>query len=264
MDRGGKTKELREKKSPRPKGGKAMRNMIIFISGVVVLTMLFCVAPLSAVAAGEKTAVIVVDMQGDFTTWKKGSLAVNGADQAYVKKVADATALLKKKGFVLYGTQDWHPRNHVSFASNHPGNKPFEAIQVNGKTQVLWPDHCVQGTDGAKVLLDNNTFQALVKKGQDQRYDSYSGFRDDGGSNTEMDTILKAAGIKKLVVYGLATDYCVMATAIDAAADGYKVVVIEGLCRGVAPDTTAKALETMKAKGITVLKEIDLKKIDAL
>ena len=121
------------------------------------------------------------------------------ADQAYVKKVADATALLKKKGFVLYGTQDWHPRNHVSFASNHPGDKPFQAIQVNGKTQVLWPDHCVQGTDGAKVLLDNNIFQALVKKGQDQRFDSYSGFQDDGGSKTEMDTILKAAGIKKLV-----------------------------------------------------------------
>ncbi len=241
-----------------------MRNMIILISGVVVLTMLFCVAPLSAVAAGEKTGVIVVDMQGDFTTWKKGTLAVNGADEAYVKKVADATALLKEKGFVLYGTQDWHPRNHISFASNHPGNKPFEAIQVNGKTQVLWPDHCVQGTDGAKVLLDNNIFQAIVKKGQDPRFDSYSGFQDDGGSKTEMDTILKAAGMKKLVVYGLATDYCVMATAIDAAADGYKVVVIEGLCRGVAPDTTVKALEAMKAKGITILKEIDMKRINDL
>jgi len=79
-----------------------------------------------------------------------------------------------------------------------------------------------------------------------------------------MDTILKAAGIKKLVVYGLATDYCVMATAVDAAANGYKVVVIEGLCKGVAPDTTAKALETMKAKGIQVLKEIDMKRINDL
>ena len=79
-----------------------------------------------------------------------------------------------------------------------------------------------------------------------------------------MDTILKAAGIKKLVVYGLATDYCVMATAIDAAADGYKVVVIEGLCRGVAPDTTLKALEAMRAKGIHILKEVDMKRINDL
>ncbi len=238
--------------------------MMVFVYAVVVLTILFGVAPSSAVAAGEKTAVIVVDMQGDFTTWKQGTLAVNGADEAYVKKVADATALLKEKGFVVYGTQDWHPKNHISFDSNHPGKKPFEAIQVNGRTQVLWPDHCVQGTDGAKVLLDNNIFQAIVKKGQDPRFDSYSGFQDDGGAKTEMDTLLKAAGIKKLVVYGLATDYCVMATANDAAANGYKVVVIEGLCRGVAPDTTVKALETMKAKGITILKEIDMKRVNDL
>jgi nicotinamidase/pyrazinamidase len=241
-----------------------MRNMTIFINAVLVLTIVFCVAPLSAATAGDKTGVIVVDMQGDFTTWKKGTLAVNGADQAYVKKVAAATTLFKKKGFVIYGTQDWHPGNHISFAGNHPGNKPFEAIQVDGRTQVLWPDHCVQGTDGAKVLLDNNTFQAIVKKGQDPKFDSYSGFQDDGGAKTEMDAILKAAGIKKLVVYGLATDYCVMATAIDAAANGYKVVVIEGLSKGVAPDTTAKALDTMKAKGIQILKEINMKRINDL
>ncbi len=241
-----------------------MRNMVVFIGAVIVMTILLGVAPLSAVAAGEKTGVIVVDMQGDFTTWKNGTLAVNGADEAYVEKVARATALLKGKGFVVYGTQDWHPRNHISFAGNHPGKKPFEAIQIDGRTQVLWPDHCVQGTNGAKVLLDNNIFQAIVKKGQDPRFDSYSGFQDDGGAKTEMDTILKAAGVRKLVVYGLATDYCVMATAVDAAGNGYKVVVVEGLCRGVAPDTTAKALETMKAKGIQILKEIDMKKIDDL
>jgi nicotinamidase/pyrazinamidase len=123
---------------------------------------------------------------------------------------------------------------------------------------MLWPAHCVQGTDGAKILLDDNSFQTIVKKGQNPKFDNYSGFQDDGGANTEMDVILKAAGIKKLVVYGLATDYCVLATAVDAAANGYKVIVIEGLSQGVAPDTTAKALETMKAKGIQILKEIDL------
>jgi nicotinamidase/pyrazinamidase len=240
-----------------------MKSMAFFILGGA-LTMVFCAAPLSTVFAGEKTGVIVVDMQGDFTTWKNGTLAVNGADEAYVKKVADATALFKKEGFAIYGTQDWHPANHISFAMNHAGKKPFEVIQVDGRTQVLWPAHCVQGTDGAKILLDNNIFQAIVKKGQNPKFDSYSGFQDDGGARTEMDTILKAAGIKKLVVYGLATDYCVMATAADAAANGYKVVVIEGLSKGVAPDTTAKALDNMKSKGILILKEIDMEKINGL
>jgi nicotinamidase/pyrazinamidase len=215
-------------------------------------------------AADEKTGVVVVDVQGDFTTWKKGTLAVNGADEAYVKKVADATTLIKREGFAIYGTQDWHPSSHISFASNHPGRKPFEVIQVDGRTQVLWPDHCVQGTDGARVLLDNDLFQAIVKKGQNQKFDSYSGFQDDGGARTEMDAILKAAGIEKLVVYGLATDYCVMATAIGAVSNGYKVVVIEGLSKGVAPDTTAKALDAMRAKGIMILKEVNMKEINDL
>ncbi|MCX5812358.1 MAG: bifunctional nicotinamidase/pyrazinamidase [Proteobacteria bacterium] len=237
---------------------------LVMKMGFVFALMFFVMISLSAVFAAEKTAVIVVDMQGDFTTWKKGTLAVNGADEAYVKKVGDTTTLLKKNGFAIYGTQDWHPADHISFAINHAGKKPFEVIQVDGRTQVLWPAHCVQGTDGAKVLLESKMFQAIVKKGQNPKFDSYSGFQDDGGAKTEMDAILKAAGIKKLVVYGLATDYCVMATAIDAAANGYKVVVIEGLSRGVAPDTTAKALDNMRTKGILILKEADLQKINAL
>jgi nicotinamidase/pyrazinamidase len=237
-----------------------MKSLVFFVIGAV-LTMVFCAVPRSTVYAGEKAGVIVVDMQGDFTTWKNGTLAVNGADEAYVKKVAEAAALFKKEGFAIYGTQDWHPANHISFAANHAGKKPFEVIQIEGRTQVLWPPHCVQGTEGAKVLLDRKIFEAIVKKGQNPKFDSYSGFQDDGGARTEMDAILKAAGIKKVVVFGLATDYCVMATAVDAAASGYKVVVIEGLSKGVAPDTTAKALDNMKSKGILILKEIDMQKI---
>lgn len=240
-----------------------MKSVSFFVLGAA-LTMVFCAVPRSTVSAGEKAGVIVVDMQGDFTTWKNGTLAVNGADEAYVKKVADAAAFFKKEGFVIYGTQDWHPANHISFAANHPGKKPFEVIQIEGRTQVLWPPHCVQGTDGAKILLDSKVFEAVVKKGQNPKFDSYSGFQDDGGARTEMDATLKAAGIKKVVVFGLATDYCVMATAVDAAANGYKVVVIEGLSKGVAPDTTAKALDNMKSKGIHILKEIDIQKINGL
>ena len=94
-------------------------------------------------------------------------------------------------------------------------------------------------------MIDNNLFLAIVKKGQDKKYDSYSGFQDDGGAKTEMNEILHKNGIKELIVYGIATDYCVKATAIDAVDAGYKVTVIEGLSKGVAPETTAKALEEM-------------------
>jgi nicotinamidase/pyrazinamidase len=213
------------------------------------------------VIAGGKTGVIVTDIQGDFTTWKKGSLAVNGADRAFVHKVQDATETLAKEGCLIFGIQDWHPADHVSFFTNHPGKKAFEVIKIDGRTQILWPPHCIQGTENARVLVDNNLFMAIVKKGKDPRYDSYSGFQDDGGTETEMDSILKRNGIEKVIVYGLATDYCVKATAIDAANAGYNVTVVEGLCKGVAPDTTESTLKEMKEKGITVLKELDLKKI---
>ena len=106
--------------------------------------------------------------------------------------------------------------------------------------------------------MDNNLFLAIVKKGKDKKFDSYSGFQDDGGAKTEMNQILQKNGIKELIVYGIATDYCVKATAIDAVAAGYKVTVIEGLSKGVAPDTTAKALEEMKAKGIIIKPDLEM------
>jgi nicotinamidase/pyrazinamidase len=196
-------------------------------------------------------------MQGDFTTWKNGSLAVDSTDQAFVAKVKKATEMLKEKGYLIFATQDWHPAEHVSFYSNHVGTEPYEAIQIEGRTQVLWPPHCVQETENAKVLLDNNLFVAIVQKGKDQRYDSYSGFQDDGGAETEMNGILKENGIKEIIVYGIATDYCVKATAIDAVDAGYKVTVVEGLSKGVAPETTAEALDEMKAKGITLVNELE-------
>jgi len=240
-----------------------MRWGILFIQAIVVM-LVYCLFPVSLTFAQVKIAVIVVDVQGDFTTAQKGTLAVPDTDEKFLKKVSDATVKLKKQGIVIYGTQDWHPADHISFATNHPGKKPFEAVQIDGRTQVLWPPHCVQNTEGAKVIVNNNLFQAIVKKGQNSKFDSYSGFQDDGGAKTEMDNILKAAGVKKLIIYGIATDYCVKATAIDAATNGYKVVVIEGLSKGVAPDTTAKALEEMKAKGILILKDIDMAKIKAM
>jgi len=230
-------------------------------SSFIIFVMLFAICALAyapVVMGQQKTGVIVVDMQGDFTTYKNGSLAVDGTDKAFVDKVQKSTEALSAKGYLIFGTQDWHPADHISFYSNHSGKKPFEAIQIEDRTQVLWPPHCVQGTENARVLIDNNLFLAIVKKGQDMQYDSYSGFQDDGGAKTEMNLILQKNGIKELIIYGIATDYCVKATAIDAAAAGYKVTVIEGLSKGVAPDTTAKALEEMKTKGIILKAELDM------
>ncbi len=241
---------------------KKKRRFIGFFLGLLAITLFTSLVGACPDCAEEgHMAAIVVDMQGDFTTMKKGSLAVAGTDEAFVKKVENATKELASHGFVIFATQDWHPAEHVSFHVNHDGKKPFDVIEVNGKPQVLWPVHCVQGTENARILVDNNLFMAVVKKGKDHRYDSYSGFQDDGGAKTEMAKILKRNGIQKVVVYGIATDYCVKATAVDAKNAGFKVIVVEDLCKGVAPETTKKAFEEMAAAGIKVIKTLDLKEI---
>jgi nicotinamidase/pyrazinamidase len=229
--------------------------------GLLFLGLVFGGVAMAKEAA--KIGVIVVDVQGDFTKFKNGSLAVEGTDEAYIKAVDENTKKLKAAGFPIYATQDWHPANHASFFTNHKGKKAFDMIKLHGKDQVLWPPHCVQKTPGAEILLDNKLFKAVVKKGMDSQYDSYSGFQDDGGKKTEMDKILKQDKINKVVVYGIATDYCVRATVIDAAATGYKVIMIKNLSRGVAPETSQKALDEMKGKGIVILDDVDLQIIKA-
>lgn len=204
----------------------------------------------------DDRGVIVADVQADFTTWKNGALAVPGTNEDYVKQVRRATEALKHQGFVVFGIQDWHPPDHISFFTNHPGRKPFDLLEVENRKQVLWPPHCVQGTAGAALLLDASLFAAIVQKGKERHYDSYSAFQDDGGARTELDGLLKARGIRELIIYGLATDYCVKATALDAAAAGYRVTVVESLCRGITPETTAAALAAMRAAGIAVAGEL--------
>jgi len=211
-----------------------------------------------------KTGVIVVDIQGDFTKLKNGSLAVDGTDETYINAVEEKTKKLREIGIPIFATQDWHPPNHVSFFTNHEAKKAFDIIRLRGKDQVLWPPHCVQKTSGAKILLDQKLFKAIVKKGMDPYYDSYSGFQDDGGKKTEMDKILKKDKIDKLVIYGIAMDYCVRATVLDAVAAGYKVILIKNLCRGVAPDNSQKAIDEMKAMEIEVLDDLDLEKMKAM
>jgi len=232
---------------------------MILLGGTFFFTLLL--GGLAMAKETEKIGVIVVDIQGDFTKFKNGSLAVEGTDEVYIKAVEENTKKLKSAGYPIYATQDWHPKNHASFFTNHPGKKAFDVIKLHGKDQVLWPPHCVQKTPGAEILLDKKLFKAVVKKGMDPQYDSYSGFQDDGGKKTEMDRILKKDKIKKVVVYGIATDYCVRATALDAVASGYKVIMIKNLSRGVAPDTSQKAIDEMKAKGVLILDDLDLEKI---
>jgi nicotinamidase/pyrazinamidase len=203
----------------------------------------------------KDVGIIVVDVQGDFTVWKNGSLAVDGTDKAFVENLQKATEAFKKEGHPIYATQDWHPQDHVSFFTNHEGKKPLDVVTIAGRTQVLWPPHCVQNTEGAKILLDTGLFKAIVKKGRDPHFDSYSGFQDDGGARTELDPILKNDGIKEVVIYGIAMDYCVKATAIHAVQAGYKATVIEALTAKIAPDSAAKAREEMLAHGVTLKEE---------
>ena len=201
----------------------------------------------------EKTAVVVVDVQADFTQYKNGSLAVEGTGAGYVETVRKASEILKKNGFKLFATKDFHPENHMSFYTNNQGASPMDIIEINGRNQVMWPPHCVTGTPGAELLINDSLFDAVVKKGCDSKYDSYSGFFDDGGADTGLSFLLKSHGINNLLMYGLATDYCVKATAMDAVKQGFFVSLVKDLCRGVAPDTTASALTEMQAVGIGVI-----------
>jgi nicotinamidase/pyrazinamidase len=210
------------------------------------------------VFSNEDTGVIAVDVQADFTELKSGTLAVPGTDVHYVQAVETATRHLMQQGLLVYFTQDWHPADHVSFFTNNPGTEVMQITEIDGRPQVMWPPHCVQNTPGADILIVAEGPIETVQKGMHPKFDSYSGFADDGGRITDLDSVLRQNGIKNLIIYGLATDYCVKATAIDAVDAGYKVTVIEGLSKGVAPDTTARALEEMKAKGIIIKADLDM------
>jgi nicotinamidase/pyrazinamidase len=213
--------------------------------------------------AKNTTGVIVVDVQADFTELAEGTLAVRGTDQAFIDKVQTDTEMLKHAGLPVFATQDWHPPEHISFFTNHEGKKALDVISIRGKHQVLWPPHCVQGRGGAQLLVDDMLFDSIIRKGTEIDFDSYSGFQDDGGHETPLHDILQQRGVTRLVIYGIATDYCIKATVLDALERGYQVIVIKTLIRGVAPDTSREALREMEQKGVTVLEEVDLREIQS-
>jgi len=193
------------------------------------------------------TCLVVVDVQNDFMPG--GALAVPRGDEV-VPLINQLAA--RFENVVL--TQDWHPRRHASFASAHPGKKPFETIQLAYGTQVLWPDHCVQGTSGAAFHSDLNLTKAqlVIRKGHHRDIDSYSGFLEaDRKTTTGLAGYLRERRLESLYVCGLATDFCVAWTALDALAAGFEVAVIEEACRAIDLDgSLARAWSDMTAAGV--------------
>ena len=195
-------------------------------------------------------ALILVDLQPDFLPG--GALAVAGGDQV----VPFASHVMREFACVV-ATQDWHPANHGSFASQHPGKQPGELIELHGLTQVLWPDHCVEGTPGAELCkeIDPAGITRVFRKGTNATVDSYSGFFDNGRRQaTGLGDWLRAEGISTLSVLGLATDYCVKFTALDARELGFDVTLLAQGCRGVElhPGDIARALTELHAAGVRI------------
>ena len=177
----------------------------------------------------DKTALIVIDVQNDFCPG--GALAVPEGDQV----VPIANALMPLFPFVVL-TQDWHPAEHKSFASNNQGTEPYTTIEMPYGPQVMWPDHCVQSTSGAAFHSSLTTAKAhmIIRKGFRPSIDSYSAFfENDRVTSTGLDGYLKDQEIDHVVMVGLATDYCVYYSAIDARKSGYQVTIIEDGCRGI-------------------------------
>ena len=198
----------------------------------------------------DDRALVLVDLQNDFCAG--GALAVPDGDA-----VVPIANLLSPRFRLVVATQDSHPPNHLSFASQHPGTKVYDQIDLDGLPQVLWPDHCVVGTHGAALhpALVRAPIRRVVPKGTDPRIDSYSGFFDNGHrKQTELDAYLKSEGVRAVVVMGLATDYCVKWTALDAVALGYEVTLVVDGCRGVGlgEHDVRDALREMAERGVSL------------
>ncbi len=197
--------------------------------------------------AGDREVLVVVDPQNDFCPG--GALAVPRGDEA----IAASNRLAGRFAHVIL-TQDWHPPGHSSFASAHPGRQPFESIDFDYGAQVLWPDHCVQGTDGAAFHrdLDIRHAELIIRKGFRPTIDSYSAFREnDRRTPTGLAGYLRERGLARITLCGLATDFCVQFSALDARLAGFETVVALDACRGIDLDGSLdRALAAMRAAGV--------------
>jgi nicotinamidase/pyrazinamidase len=198
-------------------------------------------------------ALIIVDVQNDFLPG--GALAVPEGDQ-----VIPVINELSQEFDLVFTTQDWHPANHCSFAASYPGKKIGDRILIDGQEQILWPVHCVQNTFGAELAAGLHpkviSGGVHISKGIDERVDSYSGFFENLRKRaTGLEELLRQHGADSLTIVGLATDYCVKATVLDARELGFKVTVHQNACRAVnlSPDDGANALAAMREAGVTVI-----------
>jgi len=198
--------------------------------------------------------LLIIDVQNDFCPG--GALAVSEGDAV----VPVVNRLAKRFDHVVL-TQDWHPPGHGSFASSHPGSAPFETIAVPYGQQTLWPDHCVQGTDGAafhpKLVTDKA--ELVIRKGFRSAIDSYSAFyENDRSTPTGLAGYLRERGLKRIFMAGLATDYCIYYSALDARRLGFETVVVESGCRAIdLAGSLAAAREGMAKAGVQVVKDVD-------
>lgn len=201
-------------------------------------------------AMNDRDVLLVVDVQNDFCPG--GALAVPRGDEI----VPAANRLARSFAHVVL-TQDWHPLGHSSFASAHPGKHPFDTVEMPYGTQILWPDHCVQGTDSAALLagLDMPHAELIVRKGFHKTIDSYSAFREnDRRTPTGLGSYLRERGFDHVTLCGLATDFCVLYSALDARAAGFATTVVLEACRGLDVDgSLARALDRMRQAGIELI-----------
>ncbi|CAN8070599.1 unnamed protein product [Agarophyton chilense] len=207
------------------------------------------------------SALLIIDVQNDFLP--TGSLPVLEGDHV----IPVINSLTTKTPFLgaVYLSKDWHPSNHTSFASNHPHKQPFETIQIQidgaQYDQVLWPDHCVQHSDGAAFApnLAIPDGAVTILKGMDARFDSYSAFYDNAKkTQTKLDDLLKKNNVRTLYVCGLALDVCVQFTVLDAITLGYDTVIILDACRGLSPESNARAISKMEAAGANIITAAEL------
>jgi len=207
------------------------------------------------ITPGGRDVLLVVDVQNDFIPG--GALPVADGDQV----VPRVNRLAPAFPHVIL-TQDWHTPGHVSFASSHPGKKPFDTIKLGYGTQVLWPDHCVQGTPGADFHkdLDIPRAELIIRKGYRGQIDSYSAFFEvDGKTTTGLAGYLRARGLRRVFLAGLATDFCVAWSALDARKAGFPVYVIEDACRAIdTGGSLGKAWKRMKAAGVGRITSADI------
>ena len=199
-------------------------------------------------------ALLLIDIQNDFCPG--GALEVKNGDE-----VVSIANLLSQKFDLVVATQDWHPADHGSFAANHPWRYPGQIIDLNGLEQILWPIHCVQNSFGAEFVkdLDTTNFATVIKKGTDKEIDSYSGFFDNGHRKaTGLHEYLQEKGVKELFIMGLAQDYCVKFTVLDALELGYQVnLIVDGIRPvNLNEEDGQKALDEMESKGAKIVESM--------